>query len=129
MATGQPEQPDDDDEEDDADDAMVDVLALEIGLRAFGDRRGDLLHALVARVAAVHVRDGPGAIGDRQQTAQNNQPNHVAVLVRVPGRTGPTGPAVTSVFKTPSTLGRHSRAKIGARRKQDFQPITLLNRI
>ena len=39
----------DDDEEHDADDGDGRVLAPQIGLRAFGDRAGDLLHALGAR--------------------------------------------------------------------------------
>ena len=62
----------DDDEEDDTDDRDRDVLPPEIGLRAFGDRAGDFLHALGAGVALHHVVDGPEAIGDRKQAAQDN---------------------------------------------------------
>ena len=42
------ERPPDDDEQDDADDADRRVLAVEIGLGAGLDRRGDLLHARIA---------------------------------------------------------------------------------
>ena len=73
MATRMPEQIGDDDEQHDADDGDGRVLAAEIGLRAFGDGARDLLHALRAGVALHHVVDGPQAIGDRQETAQDNQ--------------------------------------------------------
>ena len=80
----EPQEPEIRTKSDHAHDGDRDVLAPEVGLRALGDRRGDLLHPLVARVAAIHVRDRPGAIGDRKKTAQNNQPDHVAVLIRSP---------------------------------------------
>ncbi len=54
------------DEEHDADDADRHVLAAQIGLRALGDRAGDLLHALRAGVALHDVVDGPHAVGDRE---------------------------------------------------------------
>ena len=62
----------DDDEEDDTDDRDRDVLPAEIGLRAFGDRAGDFLHALRTGVPLHHIADGPEAIGDRKQPAQDN---------------------------------------------------------
>ena len=62
----------DDDEEDDTDDRDREVLPAEIGLCAFGDRAGDFLHALGAGVPLHHVVDGPEAIGDRKQAAQDN---------------------------------------------------------
>ena len=63
----------DQDEEHHADDRDGDVLAPQIGLGALGDRPGDLLHALGAGVPLHHVVDGPQAIGDRQQAAQDDQ--------------------------------------------------------
>ncbi len=63
----------DDHKEHDADDGDRHVLAAQIGLRALGDRAGDLLHALGAGVPLHHVVDGPEAIGDRQEAAQDDQ--------------------------------------------------------
>ena len=63
----------DHDEEHDADDGDGGVLAAQIGLRTLGDRAGDLLHALGAGIPLHHVVDGPQAIGDRQEAAQNDQ--------------------------------------------------------
>ena len=60
-----PEQIGERDEEHDADHPDGDVLALQIGLRAFGDRSRDLLHALVAGVALHDVGIGPEAVDDR----------------------------------------------------------------
>ena len=63
----------DDDKEHYADDGDGRVLAAQIRLRTLGDRPGDLLHALRAGIPLHHVVDGPEAIGDRQEAAQNNQ--------------------------------------------------------
>ena len=64
------EQIGEEDEQHDADDPDRGVLPPQIGLRAFGDRGCDLLHALGACVALHHIADGPEAIDDRQKTAQ-----------------------------------------------------------
>ena len=74
-----------DDEQDDADDGDRRVLAAQIGLRAFADRAGDLLHALRAGVALHDVVDGPQSIGDRAQAAQDDEDEcgHCTVLVVV----------------------------------------------
>ena len=107
------------------DDGDGDVLAPEVSLRALGDRRGDLLHPLVARIAAIHVRDRPGAIGDRKKTAQNNQPNHVAVLIRVPAPPDQRVRHIDQSLRHPRFWGATVVPNLGARRKHDFQPIGL----
>ena len=63
----------DDQEDHDADDGDGGVLALEIGLRAFAHRGGDLLHPGVARIGLHHRPDRPDAVHDREQTARDNQ--------------------------------------------------------
>ena len=59
----------DDDEQHDADDRDRRVLAVEIGARAFLDRRGDLLHALVAGGLGQDPADRPDAVENREDRA------------------------------------------------------------
>ena len=49
--------------------AMVVYCRLQIGLRAFGDRAGDLLHARGARVGGHQPIDGDEAVNDGQEPA------------------------------------------------------------
>ena len=75
-----------DEEDDDADDADRGVLAGEIGLRAFLDGGGDLLHARRAGVGGEHGLGRPDAIGDRERSASDDQvknPGHVGCLSSV----------------------------------------------
>ena len=76
-----------DHEDDGADHRDVGVLALEIGLRAFGDRGGDLLHALVARVRFHHRLNGDDRVEDRQHTCAEDPQHHSihALLPHGPG--------------------------------------------
>jgi GTP-binding protein YchF len=53
------------DQQHDADACDGDVLALEIGLRAFGDRARDFLHALVAGVTLHDIEVGPDSVKER----------------------------------------------------------------
>ena len=55
-----------------ADDADGRVLPLEIGLRALAHGAGDLLHARVAGIGLQHRHGRPGAIGDGEQTANDD---------------------------------------------------------
>ena len=59
----------DHDEQHDADDRDRRVLAIEIRARAFLDRRGDLLHALVAGRFGQDPADRPDAVENRQDRA------------------------------------------------------------
>ena len=61
-------------EDDDADDGDGRVLAREIGLRAFGDRGGDLLHFLRAGVRRHHGLDRPNPINDRKCATADDGP-------------------------------------------------------
>ena len=61
-------------EDHDADDADGRVLALEIGLRALGDRGRDLLHARVAGIRLQHGRRRPDGVNDRKRSAEHNHP-------------------------------------------------------
>src|SRR5215203_2121407 len=84
-----PEEECDHREQDDPDDADGHVLSAQVGLRAFGDRSRDLLHALRARIAFHHVVDGPQSVGDGAQAAQDDEDEcgHCTVLIieeRVP---------------------------------------------
>ncbi len=74
IATVQREQEAERDEHDDADAGDGHVLPAQIGLRAFGDRAGDLLHARGAGVRRHDAADRIDAVDDRQQSAENNQP-------------------------------------------------------
>ena len=67
------EQPGERDEKHDADHGNGDVLTLEIGLRAFGDRTGNLLHALVAGIALHHIAIGPDAVGYGKRTQYDDE--------------------------------------------------------
>ncbi len=52
------------------------VLARQIGLRTFLNGCGDLLHAGSAGVSGEHGLDGPCAVNERQQSAENDRPHH-----------------------------------------------------
>ena len=95
IATICPEKPEERDEEHDADDGDRQILALEIGLRAFGDRAGDLLHARGAGVALHDVGVGPDAVGDRQSAKDDDQQQGGHEVYSAPGgaRANPGGPA------------------------------------
>ena len=56
--------------------AMVRVLAVEIGLRAFADGAGDLLHARVAGVGLHHRSDRVRRIGEREHAASDDPPQY-----------------------------------------------------
>ncbi len=64
----------DDQEDHEADDANGRVLALEIGLRAFTHGGGNLLHPGIARVRLQHGLNRPDRIDNRQQAANDDQP-------------------------------------------------------
>ena len=68
----------DQDEDHHADDADGGVLALEIGLRAFAHRRGNLLHLRAAGIGAQHRTGGPDAIENREHATADDHPqiNH-----------------------------------------------------
>ena len=66
----------DDDEDHDAGDGDGGVLAREIGLRAFLDGGGDLLHARRAGVGCHHRPHRVGAIDDREQSATDDCPHY-----------------------------------------------------
>ena len=73
-ATSQPRSQPTNEEDDDADDADGGVLALEIGLRAFAHRGGDLLHLGAAGIGLQHRRGRPDAVNDREQSTKDDQP-------------------------------------------------------
>ena len=64
------------DEDDGADHGDGRVLAVEVGLRAFADGAGDLLHARVAGVSGHHRSDRVRRIGERQHAASDDPPQH-----------------------------------------------------
>ena len=65
MATSGPSRRPGEHEDDGADDGDGRVLAVEIGLRAFADGGGNLLHLRVAGVCAHHLVDGDDRVEDR----------------------------------------------------------------
>ena len=72
-ADGEAEQEGDDQEDDRAGDGDGGVLPAQVGAGAFLDRRGDLLHAGVARIGGQHRADRPDAVDDRQQAADDDE--------------------------------------------------------
>ncbi len=54
--------------------AMVVYWRLQIGLRALAHRRRNLLHFLAAGIGLHHRARGPDGIDDRQNAAQNDEP-------------------------------------------------------
>ncbi len=58
-----------------ADDPDGEILPLQIGLGAFGDRRGDFLHARRTRVRRHHAFDRDDAIDYGEKPAQYDEPN------------------------------------------------------
>ena len=64
------------DEDHGTDDADGRVLAVEIGLRAFANGAGDLLHTRVARVSTHHRSDRVRRIGERQHAASDDPPQY-----------------------------------------------------
>ena len=70
------EQHADDDEDHGAGDGDGGVLARQIGLRAFLDGGGDLLHARRARIRRHHGPHGVGAVDEREQSAADDCPHH-----------------------------------------------------
>jgi hypothetical protein len=62
-----------DEEDDDADAGDRGVLALEVGLGALADGRGDFLHALGAGIGRHQLACRPRAIGHREQPSQNDR--------------------------------------------------------
>src|SRR3546814_7475251 len=61
------------DEDDDPDESDRAVLAVQVGLGALLDRRGDLLHALISGRRREHRLRRPGAIGQRQSAADEDK--------------------------------------------------------
>ena len=66
-----------DDEDDRADDGDGEILAAEIGLGPLGDRAGDLLHAGVTGIGGEQLRRCHDTVHQRQNAAENDQPNAV----------------------------------------------------
>ena len=62
------------DEDDHADDRDGRVLALEIGLRALGDRGRDLLHSRIAGIGRHHGLDRPNPVNDRKRATADDGP-------------------------------------------------------
>ena len=73
----------DDNKQHHADDRNRQILPLQISLRAFGNCRGDFLHARIARIATIHIGDCPCAVSQREQSAQYNQANRHCVVLTV----------------------------------------------
>ena len=61
-------------EDHDADDGDGQVLALQVGLRAFGDRGRDFLHARIAGICLQHGSGGPDGVNDGKRSAEHNHP-------------------------------------------------------
>ena len=92
-------QPGEDDEDDDADNSDGHVLTTKIGGGAFLDRGGDLLHAGRAGVGRQHRARRPGAVGNREQAAEDDQIEHRFVPSSA-GRTDPDWPRPFPAFST-----------------------------
>ena len=105
-------------EQDDPDRADRHVLAAKIGLRAFGDRSGDFLHALRAGIALHDVVDGPQAVSDRQRAAQDDQKecgHYSSLLGDLARRNGKRAGALLAVAQ-PERCRPTAKLSLGAQR-------------
>jgi hypothetical protein len=81
MPTAKPRKTVSQDEHDDADDGDRRVLAVQISLRAFTDRTGDLLHTRISLVCSQDRLRRPDRIHDRKQPASDDsKKNHSRFL-------------------------------------------------
>src|SRR3546814_13221416 len=96
-----------DDRDDHADDGDGGVLAAEIGLRAFLDGGGDVLHLLVARGRAQHLLACDETVDDGKQAARDRGIDKRQWLTLSPARMRPGSGAAT-----PVTARRKERKRI-----------------
>src|SRR3546814_18376330 len=104
-----------DDRDDHADDGDGGVLAAEIGLRAFLDGGGDVLHLLVASGRAQHLLACDETVDDGTQAARDRSIDKRPWLTLPPRHTKHGNAAATPLTARRNETGPATRQKTGGR--------------